>query len=144
MSVRESSWQETEAKDNWAKWLKVSQLKQILRARSVDKERGCIERSELENLAMTNIGSLEEAREILNQNRQDAAKSSFKNNSNRYSTVMGQLKQVLSDDRDVLIYANYTPSQEHLERIERAKKEMPLIFDNPDLTQRDNWLQHPN
>jgi iron-sulfur cluster repair protein YtfE (RIC family) len=31
-----------------------------------------------------------------------------------------------------------------LERIEQAKKEMPLIFDNPDLTRRDNWLQHPN
>jgi hypothetical protein len=139
---------EATTESNWVNELKVSQLKQILRARSVDldEERGCSERSELENLAMTNIGSLGEAQEIMNQSKHSAANSSSKKeiDSNRYSTIMAQLKQVLSDDRDVLIYYNYTPSKEHLERIQQAKKELPIIFDNPDLMRRDNWVKHRN
>jgi hypothetical protein len=125
---------------NWAKQLKVQQLKQLLRARSIKEERGCVERSELEALAVANYGSLEEAQTILAQQEYPTKKKDQLPNN----ATMEELKRVLGEDRGVMNYTNYVPSQQHLERMMQFKMTVPTVFDNPTLTPRSKWFTHKN
>lgn len=80
---------------NWAKQLKVQQLKQLLRARSITEERGCVERSELEALAVANFGSMDEAQTILAQQEYPTKKKDQLPSDD----TMEKLKRVLGEDR---------------------------------------------
>ena len=53
-----------------------------------------------------------------------------------------QIEQVLAQDRHVLNFEHYTPSPEHVQRMETLAKLAPELYDNPDITPRSKWFQH--
>jgi len=57
--------------------------------------------------------------------------------------LLQRAKQLLSQDRSVLNFAHYTPSQSHLERMKILAKQVPELYDNPEITPRSQWFHHP-
>jgi len=109
--------------NNWIKELKVSQLKMVLGAKAI----GCTEKGELEALVVESNMTHEEVLLKVNQ-----------------SNTMEHLKRILGEDRGVVLFSNYTPSRQHMDRMEHLQRQLPRMFDNPDLTPRTKWLSHRN
>jgi hypothetical protein len=108
---------------NWTSQLKVKQLKQILRHKQIEEERGCVERSDLENLVRSHVETLEAANEILSAlSSAEQQQSKNKGGGGVEETFVKQLRQVLGEDRGVMNYTLYIPSSEHIQRMKDFAK----------------------
>lgn len=129
---------------NWTSELKVKQLKQILRHKRIDEERGCVERSDLEDLVRSNVETLEAANKILSTlSTAERQQSKTTNGGGSQEALVKQLRQVLGEDRGVMNYIQYTPSSEHVQRMKDFAKAEPSVFDNPKITPRETWFTNP-
>lgn len=128
---------------NWTSQLKVKQLKQILRHKQIDGERGCVERSDLENLVRSNVETLEAAKQILSGLSSAEQQPKTKQGGGSQEALVKQLRQVLGEDRGVMNYPRYTPSSEHVQRMKDFAKAEPTVFANPKITPRATWFTNP-
>ena len=57
--------------------------------------------------------------------------------------LIQQIEHVLEQDRSVLDFRHYTPTSEHTERMKILKRDLPELYDNPALSSRSQWFDHP-
>jgi hypothetical protein len=127
---------------HWSIKLRVKELQQLLRARDIPEERGCVERSRLAALVEYTFPSREEATKLLaelNQNADDTKKPAINS-----KMLFAQIEVLLAEDRTVLSYTNYTPSASHLQRMHCLGATHAYIFQNPQVTPRFMWFSHPH
>jgi hypothetical protein len=119
----------TSPTSSWTSELKVKQLKQLVAlipssSSSAYSNVGCcVERSDLEELVQTYYGSSRDAQSTL--------------------YTVASLQRVLSQDRNVLNFEEYTVSDRHKQRLQELAKVAPELYDNPAITPRSQWFNHP-
>ena len=101
----------------------MKQLVALIPPSSSKSHEGCVERSDLENLVESYYESSNEAQSIL--------------------TTITNLQRVLSQDRNKLNFEEYTVSDRHKQRLEELAKIAPELYDNPTITPRSTWFNHP-
>ena len=122
----------TTAAKPWTASLKVGELKEVLR--SVPEASHCLERSELEQLVENRFGSLEEFQAALQ--RQPKA-------PNVDTTILTKkIQTILSQDRNILNFEDYTTSETHQKRMKDLAQVAPELYDNPAITPRSKWFSH--
>lgn len=108
--------------------MSVREMKEVVKG--MPEARGCIERADLESLVASTFPSMEAYQSKL----QDQTK---------LESLRSRIQKVLSQDRGVLNFEHYTPGDEHLERMKKLKQVAPELYDNPSITPRSKWFQHP-
>ena len=63
--------------------------------------------------------------------------------SNKARKIVERAQQVLSQDRGVLNFENYQPSQQHLHRMQYLAESVPELYNNSTITPRSTWFSHP-
>ena len=58
-------------------------------------------------------------------------------------TILERAQLVLSQDRGVLNFERYKPSQEHVRRMQSLAESAPELYNNPSITPRSKWFSHP-
>lgn len=53
------------------------------------------------------------------------------------------LKEILAQDRSVMNFEHYAVSDEHRKRMAHLNQSAPCLYDNPEITPRSIWFQHP-
>lgn len=57
--------------------------------------------------------------------------------------LFAKLRDILQQNRTVMNFEHYTPSAAHVARMQQLKKAAPHLYDNPTLTPRSTWFDHP-
>ena len=111
--------------NNWPSDLQIKELKQLLKLTpsSNAKTNDLLERSDLEHLIRDHYENVDRARTTL--------------------STLDRLQTALGQDRGVLNFEHYTSSAQHKARIEKLATLAPKLYDNPQITPRKKWFQHP-
>jgi hypothetical protein len=80
--------------------------------------------------------ALEQARSA---SQEEIVKTAETNESNN---VVARVKLILSQDRGVLNFENYTPSSGHVNRMKSLARTAPELYDSPHITPRSKWFSH--
>ena len=128
-SSSSSSTTTTNQGSSWVSRLSIAEMKQILK--NIPESKTCIERSDLESLVLSRFQSMEDY------------KQSMEDETTRLSSLRTKIHKVLSQDRGVENFEHYVTSKEHQGRMKQLKKIAPELYDNPSITPRSTWFQHP-
>ena len=130
--------------DEWPRRFKLAQLKQILRARAVQGEMGCVDRPTLERLAAAHIGSLQTAQEILVVGFQVLPTTQAGRNETELSETHSRTARCCFETRPIGVQlCPLHPTADHVVRMERFQSEFPQAFDDPLATPRSAWWTNP-
>jgi hypothetical protein len=126
---------------SWVSRLSIREMKQLTQCMPESKQ--CLERSDFENLIVDNFQSVEECRAALEKNTSTSSLPSSSANPDRLTRLKMKVQTVLSQDRGVQNFEHYTPGTDHLSRMKALAQSAPELYDNPDITPRSRWFQHP-
>lgn len=106
---------------SWVTELTIKDLKGLVKF--TPSASGCLERYDFENVVQAHYKSFDEAQSTLQ--------------------ALHRLQKILGQDRGVLNYESYIPSGRHVKRLKELRKVAPDLYDNPSITPRSKWFQHP-
>ena len=122
--------------ESWISKLNIGEMKEMVRG--MPEAKSCLEKADLRNLVASKFQSLEDYKAKQGMDGSSAASA-----STRLATLKTKIQSVLSQDRGVLNFEQYTPGKDHRERIKKLAKVAPELYDNPSITPRSKWFQHP-
>lgn len=131
---------DTTSEAGWTPKFKISEM--LLLLEDVPDAAQCLERSEMESMVREHFSSMEEARAILESKKESKKKAKQQRQGQRRNDPLERLQRVLSQDRAVLNFDQYTTSTEHNKRMAVLKEKAPELFDDPNLTPRSKWFNH--
>lgn len=66
-----------------------------------------------------------------------------KNAADHQSDWKARLQRVLAQNRRALNFVHYNVSESHKRRMQDLAEKVPELYNNPDITPRSKWFQHP-